>query len=208
MGAVEPHCDLSTLPFSGTRQVDLWNCVQQADCVVHNDRLQLSVMRDPREVTVSTYFHRKRTIPGKLEKEVGVGSVDEFFQKYLGSICMWVSLRYFFFSEVMGDQSELFWYDDHEADPIDWHGRYFAFIGLNMPLPKVVDMALFASGGEDINRVLDFEAKGIDDHPGGNSSVARNFRDDLGADSLAMMDDVMRKWMPPVILKRFGIPLY
>lgn len=159
-------------------------------------------MRDPREVTVSTYFHKKRTNPGKLDRVVE--SVDEYFQKYLGAICMWVSLRYFFFTEIIGDQSELFWYDDHEADPVDWHGRLFAFIGLNMPLPKVVDMAMFASGG-DIRSALDFEPKGIDEHPGGNSSIARNFRDDLGAESLAMMDDVMRKWMPPVILKRFGI---
>ena len=163
-------------------------------------------MRDPREVTVSAYFHKKRNSIERGRSGSNVESVDEFFQKYLRATCMWISLRYFFFTETLGDQSELFWYDDHEADPIDWHRRYFAFIGLTMPASKVVEMAMFASGG-DINSVLDFKAKGIDTHPGGNGSVARSFRDDLGADSLAMMDDVMRKWVPPVMLNRFGIPL-
>lgn len=119
---------------------------------------------------------------------------------------MWISLRYFLFSETLADRSKLFWYDDHEADPVDWHGRFLAFVGLNIPLREVVDMAMIASDGGSIDTVLDFKAKGIDNHPGANESRT-TFRDDLGPDSLAMMDDVMRKWVPPVMLKRFGIPL-
>lgn len=76
---------------------------EEAGCTVQGESLQLVAMRDPRAVTVSTYFHRIRT--GEQ-----LGSLDDFFQEYLPSLCMWISARYFFFTEIMADKSELFWY--------------------------------------------------------------------------------------------------
>jgi len=48
----------------------------------------------------------------------------------------------------------------------------------------------------------------MDAHIGGHASGDnRTFRDELGPESLAMMDDVVRMWLPPVLLQRFGIEL-
>jgi len=183
-------------------QVDLWKCVQEAGCPIDDDRLQLSVFRDPRAVTVSTYFHLIRKNRKGFE---GLASVDDFFQTYLGRITMWVSARYFFFAHVLARQSELFWYGDHQADPFEWHVRYLAFAGLNLPLDEVMKMVRVATG-ENISSVLGYTAKGIDEHPGGlKAKPNRDFRDELSPESLMMMDDVLRTWLPPLILKRLDI---
>lgn len=168
---------------------------EEAGCTVQRESLQLVAMRDPRAVTVSTYFHLIRTGDH-------LGSLDDFFQKYLPSLCMWISARYFFFTEIMADESELFWYADHEADPMEWHGRALSFFGLALPLDVVVHMAQVDSNG--VGDLIGVE-KGIDSHPGGSEAVNRTFRDELGPGSLSMMDDVMRTWLPPIILGRFGL---
>lgn len=154
-------------------------------------------------MAVSAYYHLKRT----SSPQVTGLSVDEYFQKFLGLMCRWVSVRFFLFTQVWRSQSELFWYGDHEADPLEWHGRYLAFIGLNLPVDEVVKMARTASGG-DVEDVLGYETKGIDRHVGGlQESNRTSFRDEIGTESLEMMDDVLRTWLPPVILKRLEVPL-
>ncbi len=184
-------------------QVDLWKCIQEAGCPIDDDRLQFCVFRDPRAVTVSTYFHVIRNHRKGFE---GLASVDDFFQMYLGRISMWVSARYFFFAHMLARQSELFWYADHQADPFEWHVRYLALAGLNLPLDEVMNMVRIATG-KNISSVLGYPAKGIDKHPGGLQTRSnRNFRDELSSESLLMMDDVLRTWLPPLILRRLDIP--
>ena len=114
-------------------------------------------------------------------------------------------MRYLVFSEILGDRSELFWFEELLVDPVNFHGRLLSFAGLRLPLKTVVEMARIASHGGGL---YGFKEKGPDKHIGGiKPGVNRTFRNELSAESLAMMDDVMRTWMPPVLLQRFGIAL-
>lgn len=103
--------------------------------------------------------------------------------------------------------SKLFWYGDHEIDPLDWHRRYVGFIGLNLPLDETMVMAQAASEGE-IASTLAYKVKGMDKHPDGREDPSEStFKDELGEESLQMMDEVMRRWLPPVVLRRLGVLL-
>lgn len=159
-------------------------------------------MRDPRPMTVSAYFHIKRHNLMPKNK-----IVDKYFRHKLDIMCQWVSLRYFFFKHVLADQSELFWYGDHQVDPLDWHGRFLGLIGLNLPLDETIAMTRTASEG-NVSSVLAYNVKGIDEHPDGrvDPSVS-TFEDELGEESLQMMDEVLRRWLPPVVLSRLGVLL-
>ncbi|CAN0378000.1 unnamed protein product [Ectocarpus fasciculatus] len=119
---------------------------------------------------------------------------------------MWVSLRYYVFTQTpVAAYSQVHFYEDHEIDPVDWHGRYLSFVGLILPLSEVTEISRVATGG-DISNVLGYHAVGRDNHPGGQErSTNRTFRDELGPDSLSNMDDVLRTWLPPVLLKEFGL---
>ncbi|CAN0050340.1 unnamed protein product [Ascophyllum nodosum] len=180
----------------------LWACVQESMCDLTDDSLQIAVLRDPRAVTVSSYFQLARQKSPMLDKEK-VESVDFFFINHLDSIAQWISLRYVLFTQIMPERSEVFWYEDAVADPIEWHGRYYNFVGLRPP-PRVIHhaSAIATKGGS----ILGFPAKGLDYHPDGEEQApTRTFRDELGAESLAMMDDVLRKWLPPIILRRLRL---
>ena len=175
--------------------------MEEADCAFNDDRLQLAAMRDPRAVTVSSYFHRKRVRPDDEFKFDD--SVDTYFQNMLGHVCMWTTVRHLLFTKVLADRSELFLFEDMLIDPVDWFGRFFPFVGLKLPVEFVFDMAEIASGG---SRMFGYGHKGIDEHPGGHEPGGnRTFRDELGPESLAMMDDVVRLWLPPMLSKRFGV---
>lgn len=114
-------------------------------------------------------------------------------------------MRYFLFTELIGDRSELFWFEDTLVDPVDFHGRLLTFAGLELPLETVVGMARVASAGGGL---YGFKEKGPDVHIGGTEPEAnRTFRGELSPESLAMMDDVLRTWLPPVLLSRFGVAL-
>lgn len=187
-------------------QADLWKCVEDADCSFDDDRLQMAVLRDPRAVTVSAYFQLLRQESPRIDEERQTfQSVDTFFQIHLKFVCMWISIRYLLFTVFMADRSAVFWYDEAVADPVDWHRRYLAFVGVHVPADEVVGMARSAGGGGSI---LGYPSKGIDAHPGGvdeAATSARTFRDELSGESLAMMDDVLRQWLPPVILARLDL---
>ena len=132
-------------------------------------------------------------------------SLDQYFQENLEAISQWMSLRYFFFTQILADQSELFWYEDHEDDPFDWHVRYLAFVGLNLPVDETLAIARTASEG-DLNGVLGYNEKGIDVHPGSPAKRSNStFEDELGEESLQMMNDVVRRWLPPVVLRKLGL---
>jgi len=79
-------------------QADLWQCVDEAGCTFNDESLQLAVMRDPRAVTVSSYFHRVRRKP-HVSFEFD-DSVDIYFQNMLQKVCMWTSLRHLLFTKV------------------------------------------------------------------------------------------------------------
>ncbi len=182
------------------QQADLWRCVEEAECAFNDDSLQLAMMRDPRAATVSAYFHRIRVNPERhFELE---SSVDTYFQEMLRVVCRWTAVRYLLFTELLADQSELFLLEDLEIDPADWYGRVFSFVGLHLPFEFIHDTAQHASGRDG---TLGYGH--IDEHPGGHASgvTSRTFKDELGPESLAMMDDVVRLWLPPVLVQRFGI---
>ena len=80
-----------------------------------------------------------------------------------------------------------------------------SFVGLRLLNEVVFDLARTASGEGDMFGVY---RKGIDQHPGTVAPTNRtSFRDELNEESLAVMDDVVRALLPPVLLKRFGVEL-
>lgn len=87
------------------------------------------------------------------------------------------------------------------ADPLAWHYRWLASVGLQMPA-EVVKGAASAAARHDFI----FPSKGVDEHPGGNASERRSYRDEISAVTLAGFDDVLRTWLPPVLLARLGVP--
>lgn len=107
------------------------------------------------------------------------------------------------FTQTLASQAEVFWYEEATVDPVDWHGRYYWFVGLHLPPTVVKTAASIALGGGSI---LGFPSKGLDGHPGGEkTTVARTFRDELNSTSLAGMDDVLRRWLPLVVQERLGV---
>lgn len=184
------------------RQEDLWRCVEDAKCTFNDERLQLAVMRDPRAVTVSGYFHH---LEHSTDPSASNTTLDAHFQQYLPLICRWTTVRYLLFTEFLADQSQMFFFEDLEVDPYDWYGRFMHFVGLNMPSEVFFGIARIASGEGEMFGV---HRKGKDEHPGSIAQEpSRTFRDELGPESLAMMDDVMRALLPPVLLRRYGVEM-
>jgi len=179
-------------------QSDLSLCVNEAGCIFNDERLQLAMMRDPRAVTVSTYFYNAGNHPALLKPLGDAGkSVDAFFQRMLETTCAWTSIRYQLFTQLLADHSQIFWMEDMLRDPFDFHGRLTYFFGLRLPVRVIIEMVQASASDA---------SKGIDRHRvGGTNVVGRTFRDEVGPESLAMMDDVTRSWLPPVLLQRFGI---
>lgn len=178
-------------------QVDLWRCVEESDCTFNSDeRLQLAVMRDPRAVTVSTYFYLLRKNP-ELLKSFDF-SLDTFFQRSLETTCMWTNIRHLLFTKLLADKSKAFVFEDMLLDSVDWYGWFFPFIGLEFPVDVIFEIAQSAN---------ERSGRGINEHPGGRKAGGnQTFLEELGPESLAMMDDVVRVWLPPILLQSFGIP--
>ena len=134
----------------------------------------------------------------------GDDSVDAYFQNNLRYVCMWTSIRHLLFTKLLADQSQVFLWEDLKADPVDWHGRFLSFVGLKLPFDVIVAMSEYATSG---GHVPGYPHAVVENHPGGKAPQGgkRTFRDELGPESLAMMDDVVRTWVPPVLLQRFGI---
>lgn len=104
------------------------------------------------------------------------------------------------------EQSELFFYEDAFADPAAWHRLWFDFVGLRVP-DSVVQDATNAS----VRQEFSFPTKGgLDKHPGSHTPEAaanatRSYTDDLQQDTVNMMDDIARQWLPPALLEKFGL---
>ena len=179
---------------------DVLGCMKESPCRLTDDRLQMLVLRDPRSVAVSSYFwllaHRTLPIPNEQ-------TLKDYVLKMLPTICQYVHLRYVLLHEGMSERMEEFEYEDSVANPLEWHQRWLAFVGLNLP-EKVVREA----SDKNSKRQYSFAEKGFDEHPGGKSATpSRSFRDEVSEEFEAEMDRIARIWLPPNILETFGIPL-
>lgn len=184
-----------------TNQIELWNCVKAAGCRIMDDRPQMVVMRDPRPVVVSAYFHLLHYFP----EAVKFDSVDEFVVAHLPAMTKWISVRYLLFHELpLPERSQLYWYDESLVHPIHWHEKFLSSAGLQIPERVVAEQAGRAAEG---GRMFGFPAKGIDPHAKGKDGGAerRSFKDELSATTLMEMDDVLRTWLPPAVLERLNV---
>lgn len=180
-------------------QPELWNCVKSSNCQFVDDRLQMAVLRDPRPLAVSSYFHMLREYPLVVRDM----SVDTYVVAMLPLFCQWVSIRYLVFAELLQDRSVIFWYDEALEDPVFWHVGFFDFVGIRIPdkvLRRAANVAM--RGGS----IFGFPAKGIDRHEGGAAAArTRSFRDELNSTTLASMDDVLRTWLPTMMLEKIDV---
>lgn len=222
-GGVAQIKDTACVPLDGdvpppTNQKELWDCAVKANCAIAagDERVhQMAVMRDPRPMAVSAYFHQLINAPRYVEGY----TVDGFALAILPILSQWLGVRAFVFRHVATD-STWFWYDDALADPDSWHRELFVMVGLSMPDAVV---AKAASGAVEGNQMFNFPSKGIDVHAGAmrrrgrelNSAApappvavavpARSYRDEVNATTLSEMDDVLRNWLPPTVLEKLGV---
>ena len=174
---------------------DLWPCMKEANCRITDTSLQMALYRDPRSVAVSTYYHRKR------QEKTGNVSVEEFAIEHLPLLCQWVAVRYILFSGNLYAQSEQFWYEDALVDPLAWHYRWFDFAGLQLPATVVKATAAAAA-----NNDFSFEYKPYDEHPGqSNETRALDFEHMIGRELSEVAEDIMRQWLPAVLLAKLGV---
>jgi len=186
----------SPMDNGNQNKTTLWNCVNESSCPIVDDRLQFAVFRDPRAVTVSYYFWEK--IHNNLTPEGR--SVDKFVKDMLPTVTQWVSLRFLLFNRMIKKRSSIFWYNDALDDPNQWHKQFMKFTGLNMPDKIVKDSADVSTGGSEPGKM------GVNVHlGGGDAKLTRTYRDEVTPETLLMMDDVLRKWLPPFLLSRFDV---
>lgn len=172
---------------------DLLACIQESPCEIVDDRAQMVILRDPRPVTVSCFFHQMNYNRGAIK-----GTVEDYVMEMLPSVAQWVAIRHFLFEEMLADRSTVFWYDDAIDQPLTWHQRWYESVGLRLP-SDVIEAASFASSG---NGASNYRMP----HPGGgHAAVDRSFKDEIGEELQAYMDDVVRQWLPPVLLAKIGL---
>lgn len=91
----------------------------------------------------------------------------------------------------------MFWHEDADADPVGWHLQWLDFAGLQLPM-TVVDSMAQAAMAESL--------KSINAHPGGEkASASRTWVDEVGADVVEGADEILRAFLPPVLLARWGV---
>lgn len=171
--------------------------MEEAKCDITDDWLQFVVFRDPRLVVVSTYFFRKAHSNTKL------GDLDDFVARDLPNICEWMAVRYTLFSGVLPHQSIMFWYSDALADPLEWYYNFFDWVGIQLPSRIVKDAAQDAATNN-----LRFTPLHIDAHAGEearNDTSPRKFEDEVRPETVKLADDVLRQWLPPVLLAKLGV---
>ena len=172
--------------------------MHEADCEFVDDWLQMAVFRDPRPAVVSSYFHIKRLA------RVDLPSLEEFVAAKLPIMCQWLVVRYTLFSGSLSYQSTEFWYRKALANPLGWHHRWFDMVGLQLPFNIVNDTANGA-----VNYDFRFNKKHIDEHPGEEPSTTtgagRRFEDQVSESVLNKADEILRAWLPPVLLEQLGV---
>lgn len=180
---------------------DIWTCMAQSNCpITAGDELQMAVFRDPRAVAVSTYFwlHMYKKVDGNGRL---METLDAFALRVLPVLCQWTTIRFILFNEYLSEQSTVFWYEDARAEPLLWHRNWLASVGLNLPLEVLQTATETALRGE-----FDFRVKGFDQHPGRDEEASRRtLHETLRNDTLHSMEPIMRLWLPPTLLARFGV---
>lgn len=167
-----------------------------------DDRLQFVVLRDPRAVAVSTYFHMK-VHPTKQSGNNPVfnANLDDGVMMLLPETCKWLAIRHILFEGLMPDQSAVFWYQDAEENPLRWHYRWTTLAGLQLPSCLMEEMATAAASG-----AFNFKVAGKNEHPGGEKEMTnRTWRDEVSPELLADMDAVLNRWLPTTYLARLGV---
>ncbi|CAM9440594.1 unnamed protein product [Ectocarpus sp. 12 AP-2014] len=173
---------------------DIWACLQETPCEITDDRLQFVPIRDPRAVAVSTYFHHVHLNKPKNYLKMHP-SLDETVLEILPEICHLTALRHILFEGLLSDRSELYWYEETVEDPFDWHFRWASFAGLILPGGWIDGMV--AANQEHTN---------FNTHPGGaEKSGERTWQDEVSPGIHQEMDSILRKWLPGVLLARYGV---
>lgn len=182
---------------SAKNSEDLWRCMHEANCDITDDSLQMVIYRDPRPAVVSTFYHVK------MYARMKIGSLEDFIADALPTLCEWLVVRHILFSGVLRHQSVEFWYDEAMADPLEWYYRWYDAVGLQLPY-SVVHAAAEAAAIDD----LGFRHKRIEVHWGETARKdkgVRKFEDEVSPEILKAADDVLRVWLPPVLLEKLAI---
>lgn len=161
-------------------------------------------MRSPQAVAVSTYFWvRTHADQERIQGHPALNqTLDESMLEILASVCRWTTVRHIIFSGFLSESSTVFWYEDAKADPLEWHYRWTHMAGLRLPTSWVEDIAGLSGKGAWSAMTM-----GVNPHPGGrNASVDRTWKDEVSPEIWDDMDDVLRRWLPPALLARFGVP--
>lgn len=128
--------------------------------------------------------------------------MDEGALKSLPSVAQWIALRHILFEGVMAHSSETFWYEDATEDPLDWHFRWSGLAGLRLPISWIENITALRLVGPWMDMT-----PGVNLHPGGQEvSTSRTWRDEVSPGIIDDMDDILRTWLPGVLLARLGIP--
>eukprot|EP00903_Cladosiphon_okamuranus_P005694 g5656.t1 len=174
---------------------DSAQCLHEHPCKITDSRLQMLILRDPRAVAISSFFHLKRHKNGRNE------SAGEYAVRLLPTICRFVHLRWLLLQERMADKTVEFMYDESLGDPLGWHERWLSSVGLTPPKSVVQEATDTALRGE-----YGFAGKGVDKHVGGKEiTPARTWEDEVSAEVAEQLNDICRVWLPPVLLEKFGI---
>ncbi|CAM9115087.1 unnamed protein product [Ectocarpus sp. 13 AM-2016] len=100
------------------------------------------------------------------------------------------------FEGLLSDRTELFWYEQTVEDPFDWHYRWASFAGLILPGGWIDGMVAASQAHTTLNP-----------HPGGaEPSDSRTWQDEVSPEIRSDMDSILRKWLPGVLLARYGVP--
>jgi len=169
------------------------------DVTCTDDRPQLVILRDPRAVAVSSYFHRRN---GHVISEST--TLREYVPKILPGICKWISIRYVLFAGLL-QHSTVFWYDESVASPHAWHRRFLDSVGLHVPTPLVERAVEAALRGD-----FAFNTKRMDTHFESNKAdivVGRTWEDEVDPDLIPELDAILRLWLAPVVLAKLGVSL-
>ena len=181
---------------------DLRRCVHEAACPTDDGWHQMAIFRDPRPVTVSAFYHLLRN-----DRQLSYsGTVDDFVAALLPVTTQWVAVRHILFEQIIDDQATSFWYRDAMEDPMQWHNRWLQIIGLQLPIEIVQIMVDAAVAGD-----FGVGGKGFDIHPGSETvdeqaeTEVKKFENEVSPPLLAIADDILRQWLPDVLLRRLEL---
>lgn len=135
-------------------------CMDEAQCPLVDDRLQMVVFRDPRPAAVSSFYYlsANKYIPADMD-------VDAFILQNFRGFCKWLLVRMVLFKQLTPkDKYFCFWYDEWQADAAGWHRQLFRMLGLTVPDSVLVEAANAALADD-----FPFFTKGRDVHGGGTA---------------------------------------